>query len=209
MKALSRKANEWGYIRENKMGVVKKLRLEKRRPVFFEKGEIKRIREKIYDQLELVMLDLALYTGMRREEIAYLTWNDVDFNKKILRVSGKNGWTPKDYEEREIPIHPKLEKTLLEWRRQSSECDYVLSIQGNRQATSEYLGKVFKRILKRAEIKGTFHSLRHTFASHLAMKDINLKKIAILMGHSSVQTTEIYAHLQPSSLNQCVGLLNY
>ena len=52
-----------------------------------------------------------------------------------------------------------------------------------------------------------WHALRHTFASHLAMRGITMIALQQLLGHSSISTTMIYAHLSPSSLNDSIKLL--
>ena len=63
----------------------------------------------------------------------------------------------------------------------------------------------FTALRKKAGIdKGSLHSLRHSFASHMAMAGVDLYRIGKMMGHSSVVTTQIYAHLLPSSLRDAI-----
>jgi site-specific recombinase XerD len=62
----------------------------------------------------------------------------------------------------------------------------------------------FHVALKRAKILDpgvTFHTLRHTFASHYVMRGGSLLKLQAMLGHSSVRVTDIYAHLTPEALN--------
>ena len=69
--------------------------------------------------------------------------------------------------------------------------------------------KVFSGSLKRAEITRhvRFHDLRHTFASHLVMKGVDLRTVANLMGHRDIKMTMRYAHLAPEHLQAAVDIL--
>jgi site-specific recombinase XerC len=65
------------------------------------------------------------------------------------------------------------------------------------------------RVRKKACLRKIgWHTLRHTFASHLVMRGVPLTAVQILMGHSNVTTTMRYAHLAPSTLRAAIDLLN-
>src|SRR5207302_43163 len=69
--------------------------------------------------------------------------------------------------------------------------------------------RVFLPALARAGIEGfRWHDLRHTFASRLAMKGVDLFTLQTLMGHKSIEMTQRYAHLSPGHRHQAVQLLN-
>jgi len=70
-----------------------------------------------------------------------------------------------------------------------------------------HLGKVMKAALAKANLegKGSFHSLRHTFASHAYHHGANLRELQVLLGHSSVETTMIYTHLLPGGRKPVVS----
>jgi len=207
-KAMAGKANEWGYLMDNPLRVVKKLKIGRNRPGFFSKEEVRAILDNTIDQFERVMVMVGIYTGMRRDEVCHLTWDDVDWNKKVIRIVGRDGWTPKDYEAREIPIHPELVKILSKWQKENGTAAHLLSLQ-DQMPNGAYLGKLFKRILRRAGVKGNFHTMRHTYASHLVNANVDLYTVSKLLGHASIKTTEIYAHLQQSSLHNAVLRLTY
>jgi site-specific recombinase XerD len=57
------------------------------------------------------------------------------------------------------------------------------------------------------ETKGTLHTLRHTFASHLVQAGVDLYSVSKLLGHSSIKMTEIYAHLAPKTLQEVIKRL--
>ena len=188
-----------GYIAAD-LGSVAKLPVAKKRPVFFSEAEIKVMLEKS-DPYWRTVVNLGYYAGLRLGEMLHLEWQDIDFERQELRVAPKEDWTPKDRESREIDPHPTLAEHLKAWKAVSAQHKSVLPWD---RRTHQF-SMMFSAFLRRCGIaRGSLHSLRHTFASHLAMADVNLLKIARLMGHSNVQTTQIYSHLQPSSLREAV-----
>ena len=76
--------------------------------------------------------------------------------------------------------------------------------------SGDYFSRRFKAACKKVGIDESvhFHTLRHSFASHLAQKGVSLYVIKELLGHSSVSTTEIYSHLNMESLREAVDKLN-
>lgn len=190
---------QWGYIGSN-LGGIKKMPVVKKRPVFFTTEELQSLLHKT-DPFWKTVVYLGYYAGLRMGEMLNLDWADMDFDKHQLRITPKDDWHPKDYEAREIDLHPTLEAHLKAWR---AVCQTHTRVLPWERRTNQ-MSNMFKNFLKRSGInKGSLHTLRHSFASHLAMADVNLAKIAKLMGHSDIRTTQIYAHLQPSSLKEAV-----
>lgn len=188
-----------GYVAAD-LGSVAKMPVPKKRPVFFSEDEIQVMLGKA-DPFWRTVVYLGYYAGVRLGEMLNLGWQDVDFARQELRITPKEGWNPKDGEAREIDLHPTLAEHLKAWKAVSSQHERVVPWD---RKTHQF-SMMFSAFLRRCGIeKGSLHSLRHSFASHLAMRDVNLLKIARLMGHSNVQTTQIYAHLQPSSLREAV-----
>jgi site-specific recombinase XerD len=87
---------------------------------------------------------------------------------------------------------------------------------GPRQYTAQGIKKAIERaglndldVAKEKGGKVTIHTLRHTFASRLVQAGVSLAKVSKLLGHSSVTTTEIYAHLAPNEVSEeAVEVLN-
>jgi integrase len=132
----------------------------KRRPPTYAQDEL--------DQIfaECSSFDKALYatlllTGLRKQELVYLTWEggDVDFKKNVVRVQAKDDFSPKDYEEREIPMPPDLIQ-LLENLPRTSRWVFPTG-KGNRMGPNEMLRRL-KIIAKRAGVEeATLHKFRH------------------------------------------------
>ena len=88
---------------------------------------------KACDAEERLWYEFFLMTGMREQEVMYTYWSDVNFAHAIVRVSHKpdRGWTPKAYNEREIPIPAKLVKSLKAWKAKSDKtCSLVFPTGG-------------------------------------------------------------------------------
>jgi len=107
-------------------------------------------------------------TGMREQEVMYTYWSDINLAASTVRLSRKadRGWTPKAYEEREIPTPSKLVKSLKEWRKKPDKnCDLVFPTAGCNPKLDFLDG--LKAVAERAELdKENFwlHKFRATFA---------------------------------------------
>ncbi|MEZ6212615.1 MAG: tyrosine-type recombinase/integrase [Phycisphaerales bacterium] len=136
---------------------------------------------------------LKLNTGLRRGEIFNLVWADINLESKTLTVQGEGA---KSRQTRYIHLNSVCITLLQAWRQQSeSELVFPSPITGNR---FNNIAKAWKALMLRAEIKDfRFHDLRHSFASNLVMKGQDLYTVKELMGHSTIQMTERYAHLAP------------
>ena len=146
----------------------------------------------------------ALYTGLRREEIVPLKWSDLNFTKNEVTIRRTcvydKGW--KIVEEgktndslRTLPVSPDLMKYIKSLPRR---CDYVFTGRNPRMVCPSSLKTSWERIKKRAGVEMRWHDLRHQFASDLRLQGVSLDVIQELLGHSSISTTRIYAHLSPS-----------
>ncbi len=157
------------------------------------------------------MILVALRTGMRMGELLGLRWVDVDLSAGRIHVRqnyvmGHLG-LPKSGKSREIPLGDDVIEALGAHRHERGPlvfCDAA----GN-HLTAGLLGWPLKRALKRAGLRKIgWHKLRHTFASHLAMRGVPLKVIQELLGHASIVTTMIYAHLAPHVARDAVRVLD-
>lgn len=170
----------------------------------------------------LLLVQLALATGMREGEILGLKWEKINYKKRLLHVDeavspsrGKKFLDdPKSSRSiRKIYIPTPIITKLQEWQtfqREfakkyndifSNKHDLVFtSATGNIISASNFRYRCFAPALEKARIKGaTFHTLRHTHASQLLAAGVNVQVVAERLGHSSVTTTmDIYAHLLPT-----------
>jgi integrase len=158
------------------------------------------------------MLLTALRTGMRRGELMGLQWSSIDWQVQHITVrhslcqyTGELG-PPKSNRERHIPMDAEVYTLLFKRRRDTG---YVFLDPKNNHFNGTYLERHLDELCKKAGLRKIgWHTLRHTFASHLAMRGVPLNAVQALLGHSSITTTMRYAHLAPSTLRAAIDVLN-
>jgi len=194
LKSILSKAVEWEYLEKNPFSGYKALKVQERPPAFLLPEDIEKVEQVIEDPDWLFVFRLFVYTGMRKGEVASLKWEDVDLDREVIVVK-----KTKNYRTRVIPIHPKLLSMLKErYGRGSKVCPF----------TYHTLSGGIKNILTKAGFSHLrLHDLRHTFASLLVMKGVDLRTVQELLGHEDYKTTEIYAHLSPIHLKEAVRKL--
>jgi site-specific recombinase XerD len=209
IKAMFNKAVAWNALANNPAKSVQKMREARKQVRYLSKEEVKALLAAAGDRLAPI-IETFLHTGLRRAELTNLTWADVNFNRESLAVQAKDGWHPKDYEVRHIPLTDRLTEVLK--ARPKSDSAYVFHTQsgGAHSHSGNLLSRDFSKLTRACGIKGaSIHTLRHTFASHLVMGGADLYTVQKLLGHSSIKTTEIYAHLAPDYLRSAIKRLKY
>jgi integrase len=149
------------------------------------------------------IITFSLNTGMRQGEILALQWQDVDFYRGILVVMKS-----KNHERRTIPLN-NVVFSLLSEKRAAGRLDGPVFVTGRGNPLKvRYLARTFTKARNRAGLSDfRFHDLRHTFASRLVQRGIDLYKVQRLLGHKTGLMTQRYAHHCPDSLREGVRVL--
>ena len=165
---------------------------QKRRQGFARDGEIQWLKDLIL---------LAVGTGLRLRELTSLRWSAVDFETGFLTVRNSEGFRTKSGHERAVPLAgDALDVLQRRNRERTDDLDGpVLTYGDGRAIVAGYASKRFKYYVRLAKLPEQihFHSMRHTCASWLVMRGVPLSIVQQILGHSSIQVTERYAHLAP------------
>lgn len=164
--------------------------VKKNVPSFLLESEVDLVLSKVDGLRYRAMLELCYSCGLRNQECRELKVSQVA--ETYLQLYGKGN------RERVITLQPQSKAILDQWMSQRpSDTDYAFpSVRGKvmRQATLQH---VLVRALKKAQItkRVTIHSLRHSIATHLALRGVPVEQIQVFMGHDHIETTMIYVHL--------------
>jgi site-specific recombinase XerD len=208
LKNMLRKAVDWNYLKDNPAWGVKQQRENPPEFTFLAEAEIDALLDHCAEHLA-VFFTLAVYTGLRRGELFKLEWKDVADEKGRLKEfitvrDSKNGDT------RHVPMNRTVREALINHPKRIANrqvCPLLFSSPEGNPITD--VKKGFAGALKRSGVDRhvRFHDLRHTFASHLIMKGVDLRTVAKLMGHRDIKMTMRYAHLAPDHLQAAVDAL--
>lgn len=211
LKAAFNKALIWNYIQENPFNKIKSPKVTKSFPIYLTEVELILILNKTEDQLLKNIFTTAFFTGMRLNEILNMKWDWIDLSQNIITVKNSDDFKTKSKRERIIPIHQEVKSILQGYLSLGIQHknDLVFYRKKNIKLNGEFISKQFKAAVRAAEINNDihFHSLRHSFASNLVQRGVNLYVVKELLGHENIKTTQIYSHLTQNSLSNAVCLL--
>ncbi|MSO22093.1 MAG: site-specific integrase [Acidobacteria bacterium] len=190
-------AVEWELLHENVAQGAKLPRVPEGRTRYLTPLELKAALDAAPDWMKAPMA-LAAFTGMRRGELLALRWLDVDMpTRRLYLRDTKNGSL-------RVLVLNELAVRVLARLPEGGPSDPVLA-----GVDPQHLTVYTRRIFARLGIHdASFHSLRHTAASWLAMQGVDLYAIGQLLGHKTPRMTQRYAHLSPQYMAGAVGKLD-
>ena len=151
------------------------------------------------------IIEVLFSCGLRVSELTNLKLSNLYVDEQYIRVMGKGS------KERLVPISPRALDELNYWfadrnvmKIKPGEEDYVFLNRRGQHLTRTMILIMIKRYAVEAGIKKTIspHTLRHSFATSLLEGGADLRAIQAMLGHESIGTTEIYTHIDTSTLRQ-------
>ncbi len=195
------KCNPCDSIKQPKLGV--------HLPTYLTIDEVEKLLdieiETPFDARNKAILELMYATGLRISETVTLEFKNIDTEDCIVRVMGKGS------KERIVPINDyalnALNDYLTNYRPnlvKGNETNYLFLNNHGKMLTRQGVFKMLKQeCLKKGITKNISpHTLRHTFATHLLENGADLRVIQELLGHSDIQTTQIYTHITNETLHK-------
>ena len=199
-------------ITENPFSYVQLRKQQARLPRFFYENELAAIFEAAaggepLDYRNEALLEVLYGTGMRVSEFTDLKMSDLDFETNVLLVRGKGN------KERYIPFGSYAAESLLQYfslgreplmARFQAQHEAVFVNHRGEPLTPAGVQYILKTILKKSSLTAEIHPhmLRHTFATHLLNNGADMRTVQELLGHVSLSSTQIYAHVTKESLQR-------
>lgn len=162
-------------------------------PVVLSREEVVRLFKVTSNLKHKALLMTAYSAGLRVGEVVRLKINEIDSDRMQIRVTAGKG-----AKDRYVPLSTRALEVLREYCRAFKPKDWLFPGDDPTDHLSERAAQhVFEDAKVRAGIKkkATFHTLRHSYATHLHEDGVDIRYIQDLMGHESIKTTELYTHV--------------
>lgn len=199
------------YTKDNPFIYISSPKIDKRYPQILYPNQIEELLEenkKRTDEFALrdqAILETLYFTGVRASELINIKLNDVDLGRRYIDVIGKGD------KERLVPFTPSCRQTLEQYLKESRPflakkgsftCDNFFLNEFGKSLTTRGLEYILKKVEERTGIFVGLHPhlLRHSFATHLLDNGASLIEIQQLLGHSSLNTTQVYTHVTEEGL---------
>ncbi len=208
-KAVFTFAEQEGYLNESPVKRIKPFREVKQAEEvpFWTKDQVNAIWNAVKPAWRDAF-EFLYHTGLRKGELIHLTWEDVDLNHepKSIRIQAKGDWTTKTLKRRIVPLNPRAVE-LIRMQSHVARHEYVFKAPGGGKIHPDKIYRELKRALDSLGLDGDVHKWRHTFASHLVMRGVDIATVSKLLGHHSIEMTMKYSHLAPDHLQTAVNQL--
>ena len=188
-------------INGNPFKAASNLKVPKRLPNYFKYDEyltmISVIDKDDYEYRNRLILEMLFATGLRVSELSNIKIKDIDFSEREIKIMGKGS------KERIIPIGEFALEYLSLYIDKVRRCNvgyktkYVCLNKEGKPISRQYFWRKVKEYALRANIYTEIspHTLRHSFATHLLENGANLREVQEMLGHSKIETTQIYTHI--------------
>lgn len=161
-------------------------------PIVLSRNEITKLINLTKNLKHKLILTLSYGAGLRVNEVVNLKVCDINLEELTIHI--KNAKGKKD----RISILPeKLKKEIGNVITYKSSGDYLFESERGGRLSERSIQKVFENSLKNSDIKkqATFHSLRHSFATHLLENGVDIRYVQELLGHANIRTTQTYTQV--------------
>ncbi len=178
---------------------IRTAKKNQRLPVVLSRHEIGRILDVTKNRKHRLMLALAYGAGLRVSEVIALRVGDIDFDEMTVHIKQAKG-----QKDRISVLPEKIIDNLKVLLSGETSNDFVFASERGGKLTTRTAQKVFENALKNADVKkdATFHSLRHSFATHLLENGVDVRYVQALLGHQNIRTTQLYTHVTNPKLKQ-------
>lgn len=198
--AISAFAFFYGDVIPREWRLVGYQRAPQRLPVTLSAEEVRRLLDAAPTLRQRAIMEVSYSGGLRLGEVLRLKVTDIDSGRMVIRVErGKGG------KDRTVMLAGSLLETLRAWWKQGKPRTWLFPGQGGQRPLNPTVVQRAFTVAKQAariDKPVSFHSLRHSFATHLMESGVNVRTIQALLGHRSLGTTERYTHVAGAYLRE-------
>ncbi len=172
----------------------------KKLPIILSVDEVQRMFDVCDNPKHLAILAILYSCSLRSSELINLKWTDIDRSRMIINI--RQGKGKKD---RQVGLNQKLIEILTDYYKQYRSKEYVFNGQSSLQYSKESTRQVMKQLAAKAGIENKrvyTHLMRHCSATHMLENKVDLNLIQRLLGHASVKTTALYAHVSHNIISK-------
>lgn len=199
------------YIIPEMLEILEPVKLKKSLPVFLTYEELQRLFSVVDTSTpsgfrDRTILEMFYSSGLRVSELVDLKLSNIYRQRQLLRVFGKGS------KERIVPysddaakyLHEYIDRMRYQLMKKGDFNEYVFLNNRGGKLTRQGIWKKLKEFTVLAGITKDIspHKLRHTFATHLLEGGADLRSVQVLLGHSSINTTEIYTHVEQEAIHR-------
>lgn len=176
---------------------IKFAKKSRRLPVVLAREEIQRILDAIPNAKHKLMIAFAYSAGLRVSEVVSLKVQDIQMKNLAIHLRQAKG-----NRDRITVFSEKLQNQVRSFMAGKEPTDFLFPSERGGKLTTRTAQNVFARAVQKAQIgkSASFHSLRHSFATHLIEDGVNLRYVQDLLGHQSIRTTQMYTQVSLPAL---------
>ena len=175
-------------------------------PDVLSEDEVRRLISSYKNLKHQTIIMMYYACGMRKSELINLKLSDMDSKRRIIRIRNSKG-----AKDRDVPMPEALLVQIVKYYNRYKPRVYLFNGLNKPQYSARSIDKVLERGLSRCGIKKqiTVHNLRHSYATHLVERNINLRYIQEALGHNSSKTTELYTRLSKENIANMVSPIDF
>ena len=170
---------------------------DKRLPVVMSKEEVQQLLNQVHNLKHKTILILIYSCGLRISELINLKIEDIDSKRMLIQIRNSKG-----NKDRQVQLTNQILVLIKKYYKSYFPKEFLFNGMHGGKYSSASIQKIIKRMALRAGIRKniTPHTLRHSFATHLLEDGIDIRYIQTILGHSNIQTTQIYTHVSSKHL---------
>lgn len=199
------------FVDDNPFLLIESLKTPQKNPDFLYVDEMIGLLDSIETNTSLgkrnkAMLELMYASGLRCSEVVQLTLEQIDFSNQILLIHGKGN------KDRYVPFHDYASDCLKDYIENDRQTlmavrhldhHYVFVNKNGGQMTNRGVEDVVNRVMQKYDATKIHpHTFRHSFATHLLERGVDLRTVQELLGHANLSTTQIYTHISRKYLKE-------